>query len=447
MVSDLSCSILPMLGKGTGTSGSFPSKVLLHLMTAIALLDADGELPYLVCDSLLTCEGWHENERRRAWLPALGMVAVNYESNGVRSHISRLARKSLLLSNSCGIVAFNGDCGAAHQFWLQLSSECSILRSRNEHYLVEPHIIDRCIRDIGSTAEQFGLIAVLHGSDGRRHVVCHGSVNAVSTENFGTCLLAGSGAHLVEDVIQRNDAMLTQARGWPTGCGWSAVEDLAEHICSELLYRESDIGNGGRGTPLASACGGVYEWFAVSQGGVRIMPPRIEFNIRTEESAAPVITRAYAFEHFERPAAEGADIRKAYSLGAISLALDPIAIPPSAPRRRRGWRLNCAEAHAAFVPQMQSLYDPSAWGIEPDYVHGPLTTAFVRRHYREPSLYHRVRAIVGDSTGENAVMSRLVASSEDPPLASLSCGNRNRVVLTLSPRVLHLIARKIASGH
>jgi hypothetical protein len=263
-------------------------------MTAIALLNSEKD-PHVVVDTLLSAEGEDPNEKKFIWLPALGKIDSEWERETKIWHISRLGRKSFALPNRSGLLAFSGDCRAAFDFWSELSddfhqrslydSNCKISKEKIYNLLFK-----------NKKSEYFSLLGMVIDDNAKLVPFIHNDHEEILTNNFGKCYVSGSGASLLKKIILDRDDQIDKQGGWRDSIKISATEDLAEHISSVMLYRESDINNGhDTNSPIAAQCGGFYEWYSIRSIGIRPVYPRIDMHLLLGKNGI-AITRLYFSE-------------------------------------------------------------------------------------------------------------------------------------------------------
>lgn len=195
------------------------------------------------------------------------------------------------------MLAFAGDCRAAFEFWAALSDAINTKSYYDPSALIDREMLDRVLIEMGTKAKYFHILGVLLGGDGQKHAFIHRSEMVVQTENFGTCYLAGSGSKLLQTKILQEDVRFTEIGEW----SWdkiSPTEELAESLCSSMLYYESDASNGRRpDTPIHERFGGFYEWYGFKLAGVKPMPSRLDINLYWENDKL-YLTRLHLSETY-----------------------------------------------------------------------------------------------------------------------------------------------------
>lgn len=265
-------------------------------MTVIALINPESD-PHLIADCLITSDGKDGRESKSIWVPSLGVVQTDWRDIDGPFHLVRMARKTIVLPNGGGMLAFAGDCRAAFEFWAALSDAINTKSYYDPSALIDREMLDRVLIEMGTKAKYFHILGVLLGGDGQKHAFIHRSEMVVQTENFGTCYLAGSGSKLLQTKILQEDVRFTEIGEWP----WdkiSPTEELAESLCSSMLYYESDASNGRRpDTPIHERFGGFYEWYGFKFAGVKPMPSRLDINLYWENDKL-YLTRLHLSETY-----------------------------------------------------------------------------------------------------------------------------------------------------
>lgn len=359
-------------------------------MTAIALLNVETD-PHIVADTLLSAQGRDPKSPRRVWLPALGLVSSEYKSPEGDWYIARLGRKTFFLPNGAGVLAFAGDCQAAFQFWAALSEKYLVRECYEPSFRMDSDFVDQTIHQMGARGGLFSLLGVLVDADGRRAAYIHNQHVRMQTATFGTCYISGSGAPLIAETIADVDRAMNSNGGWPKNYPISVTEDLAEHISSVMLYRDSDGRNGHTpDSPLSHFTGGFYEWYRVGDSGVRPMSPRVEINVAFDGGDV-TITRAYYVEQLERrrDAGSHSDARE-FPICVMNLLLDPYKTTASE-IDEFGHIITLDAIRGVLAPSTLRSYDAP----EEDRVDlsGPIYCEMLDELFSSPYSVHRVRVV------------------------------------------------------
>lgn len=250
-------------------------------MTVIAIINADTD-PHIIADCLLSADGEDRRETRHVWIPSLGLVPTDWKGHDGPWHVVRMGRKTIVLPNNGGLLAFAGDCRPAFKFWALLSEKFNVASGFDQNYLIDSTIIDQVLMAMGEESKKFHILGIIIDADGNRKPYVHRLEKEIVTENIGTCYLAGSGTNLLASLIESEDQRFSNLGNW----AWevSPAEDAAESLCSRLLYLESDINNGRNpDTPMHERFGGYYEWYGVKSIGINPIPVRVDLNIVMED--------------------------------------------------------------------------------------------------------------------------------------------------------------------
>lgn len=399
-------------------------------MTAIALLNVEND-PHLVADTLLSVQGRDPKSPRRVWLPALGFVSSEYQSLEGDWYIARLGRKTFFLPNGAGILAFAGDCQAAFQFWAALSEKYLVREAYEPSFRMDSDFIDQTIHQMGARGGLFSLLGVFVKAGGARTAYIHNRHVRMQTANFGTCYISGSGSPLIAETIGDVDTALRSNGVWPKRYPISVTEDLAEHISSVMLYRDSDSRNGHTAdSPLSHFTGGFYEWYRVSNTGVRPMAPRVEINV-VFDGGDVTITRAYYVEQLERRKDPGShnDARE-FPICVMNLLLDPYQTSVTS-IDEFGHVIPLANMRGVLASSTLRSYDAS----EEDRIDlaGPIYAEMLEKLFSTPYSVHRVRAVV--MVNDRVKTRRFITFDDGLPDAALHYEN-GALLLWLSARAL-----------
>lgn len=294
-------------------------------MTVIAIINAEND-PHIIADCLLSADGEDRREKKHIWIPSLGIVQTDWQGSNGPWHVVRMGRKTIVLPNNGGLLAFAGDCRPAFEFWALLSEKYNIASRFEKNYLIDSTIIDQVLIAMGKRSKQFHILGILNDANGNRKPYIHKSEKEIITENFGTCYLAGSGTDLLAKLIENEDERFSSIGNW----SWkiSPTEEMAESLCSTLLYYESDANNGIKpGTPMHKRFGGYYEWYSVKSIGINPIPTRVDLNIAVENDKL-FITRLHLSESV-RPDGSNPNFKATQILlRVLSFAFTKIEIDP-----------------------------------------------------------------------------------------------------------------------
>ncbi|EJL01799.1 MULTISPECIES: hypothetical protein [Pseudomonas] len=275
-------------------------------MTVIVLINPEND-PHLIADCLISADGPDKRQSLSVWIPSLGLIPTDWNDDGGPFHIARMGRKTYILPNNSGMLAFAGDCRSAYEFWVALSKSIDIKLGYQPDAMIDTNTIDQVLLGMSRTAGAFHILGVLLDGKGGKHAYIHRPEAMMTTQNFGTCYLAGSGTNHLKSQIETEDERFTSIEQWP----WahiSPTEELAESLCSNMLYYESDIHNGRKpNTPIHDRFGGFYEWYSIKSAGIKPTPPRIDLNILVKDDAL-YLTRLH-FSESTHPPLDDADFK------------------------------------------------------------------------------------------------------------------------------------------
>ena len=407
-------------------------------MTAIALLDTERD-PHLLADTLLSAYGTDPSPDKRLWLPALGDVPTEWGVDGARFHLVRLARKTFMLPNGSGIVAFAGDCATAFRMWSELSAMILHKSGFDPAYRVNADALQSVLSRLGGDAGRIAVLAMLIDDEQQRTAYVHGQVECIETAHFGTCYVAGSGAQMLERMIRAADEA-HDPDTWPAPPSMLA-EDLAERLSAEMLHRESDPRNGlVPSSPIDLGCGGFYEWYAVTPEGVRCLQPRLDLHIRADEDGLH-FTRLYYVEQLERIAPQQTGVpTQHYFLLVVNLGLEPLRLSRST-ARAAGWKLAPEVCWFTVLESAFHAYD-EVRGARDLRMDGRLNAELVRWLLPEPLPVHRVRYVLALPDEKDCIGDRLVRPRSATPLATLRAED-DRLVLELGEKLTGKIAGRV----
>ncbi|WP_460081684.1 hypothetical protein [Pseudomonas sp. H3_H05] len=269
-------------------------------MTVIALINPESD-PHLIADCMISADGPDKRQSMSVWVPSLGLIPSDWSDADGPFHIARMGRKTYILPNNSGILAFAGDCRSAYEFWVALAKSIEIKLGYQPDALIDADTIDQVLMGMDRTASAFHMLGVVSDGKGGMRAYIHRPEATMTTQNFGTCYLAGSGTNYLKSQIDTEDERFTSIENWP----WthiSPTEELAESLCSNMLYYESDINNGRKpNTPIHDRFGGFYEWYGIKSIGIKPTPPRIDLNILVKDDAL-YLTRLHFSESTHPPA-------------------------------------------------------------------------------------------------------------------------------------------------
>jgi len=408
-------------------------------MTAIALLDVAND-PHIVADTLLSASGPDPSPDKELWLPALGQVSSQWQDCNGTFHLCRLARKTFVLPNCGGMVAFAGDCKAAFHLWAQLSEMIKRNVGFDPAYRVDADTLRSALAALGAQAASISLLGMLVDARGARASFVHGAHQEVKTDHFGTCFVAGSGAGMVEQLIRAADQAHARS-GWPTRAPLTPCEDLAERLSAEMLFREGATDNGtSPDSPIALGCGGFYEWYAVNAHGVQSLQPRLDLHVRANRDGL-VFDRIYFAQMYELggPVDLGVPSQR-YVLAVMNLILEPLAMD-RATACRPGYALRPDGSWVTVLESAFSDYD-RAPAQRLQRMDGPLDARLLQHLFAQPLDLHRIRLLLHIDGEDSLVADRLVRPSTFPPLATLRAEG-DALVADLGAQITEKIARRV----
>lgn len=408
-------------------------------MTAIALLDVEND-PHLVADTLLSAAGPDPATEKTLWLPALGCVSSEWRDPRGPFHLCRLARKTFVLPNNGGIVAFAGDCATAFALWAQLSEMIQRNVGFDPAFRVDADTLRSALVALGAQAVSISLLGMLVDARGGRAPFVHGAHQEVKTDHFGTCFVAGSGAAMVEQLIRAADQDHARS-GWSARAPLTPCEDLAERLSAEMLFRESAMDNGtSPDSPIALGCGGFYEWYAVNAGGVQSLQPRLDLHVRANHDRL-VFDRIYFAEMYELggPVDLGVPSQR-YVLAVMNLILEPLAMD-RATACGPGYALRPDASWVTVLESAFSDYD-RAPAQRLQRMDGPLDAGLVQHLFAAPLDLHRIRLLLHIDGEASLIADRLVRPSTCPALATLRAQGE-ALVVDLHAQITEKIARRV----
>lgn len=402
-------------------------------MTAIALLSAQID-PHIVADTLLTANGQDPRATKKIWLPALGDVLSEWGEGDGRWHISRLTRKTFVLPNKSGVIAFAGMCTPAIHFINDLSEAFRNKYQYDELARVDEELISRVL-ELSPRSREFSLIGVLIDATGDFRSYIHNTVKRIDTQNFGVCYAAGTGANLIAEIIEAADQRLCLRATAPLSDPSSSTEYLAESISCEMLYRESDHRNGLMvNSPISVGCGGFYEWYQVLPQGIKPFRSRVDIHVAVREANKLVITRIYFCEQMENTNVRVIDSTlpsQDYYLSIFNLGLEPCEIPMEIELTE--WTTIVPEKTVGAL--IQSVFNSA--GIEMNatarHLSSSVSPELAKRLFGKPVEVPRVRLVV--YSGGVAIVKTVNSPATEPASASILEVN-GRVALALHQKTM-----------
>lgn len=379
-------------------------------MTAIALLNSESH-PCLVADTLLSVEGYDPNEIKNIWLPALGDVPSEWSDKNGPWYISRLARKTFCLPNQSGFLAFAGDCAAAIGFVSDLAEQFLYIYQYDKTAHINSLLVDRVVQEC-SRKKEFSLIAILIDKDGVYETYIHNAVKRINTTNFGVCYVAGSGEEILQDIILDSDNQIVGDSPLAEEQKRFFTEDLAEHISSAMLYRESDIQNGiNPKTSIALGCGGFYEWYSIKPQEIKPMHSRLDLHVKLN-SHGVIITRAIFCKQIEidisqEERRDTSPPTKDYYQAVYNLGFDNLVLPKTIDSVE--WATVLAKE--GFGILIQSVFAPNgSEGSNRERLQSELSGEVAQQLFGRPVDVFRVRIIATGS--KQTKTGRLINSTE-----------------------------------
>jgi hypothetical protein len=407
-------------------------------MTAIALLDVEND-PHLVADTLLSAAGPDPATEKTLWLPALGCVSSEWEAPSGPFHLCRLARKTFVLPNNGGIVAFAGDCATAFALWAQLSEMIKRNAGFDSGYRFDASALQSALTTLGARKDDISVLGMLVDAQGTRTPFLHGAHQEVTTRYFGTCFVAGSGATMVARMIHAADR--DPARGnWPLAAPLTPCEDLAEGLSTEMLYRESSQGNGASpNTPIALGCGGFYEWYKVETDGVRYLQPRLDLHVCADRRGLTFV-RIYLAELHEGAAIVDLGVpSQHYTLMVTNLILDSLRLDHER-AITQGYALRLPKSWVTSIESAFMDYDRSP-ELRRQRMDGPLDADQLQHLFAQPLDLRRIRLLLHIEGEDDVIADRLLRRG-GAPLAKLRVDD-GTLVLDLDAEVTDKIARRV----
>lgn len=403
-------------------------------MTVIALINPESD-PHLIADCLISADGSDGRESKSVWIPSLGLVPTDWEDAGGPFHIVRMGRKTYILPNSSGMLAFAGDCRSAYEFWVALSKSIDTKFGYQPDALIDAAMIDQVLMGMGSAATAFHILGVLLDGKGGRQAYIHRSEASLATRNFGTCYLAGSGTNYLKNQIETEDERFDAIEQWD----WqhiSPTEELTESLCSNMLYYESDINNGRKpGTPIQDRFGGFYEWYGVKAAGVKPMQPRIDLNILVKDDSLH-LTRLHFCES-TYPPADDSDFRGSQIiLKVLTFCLKKQVFDPR--KLLDGLEFTFDQVDGVLIERFFNHYDRGVDSpLSNPRISGIVPTDVLQKDFGSDFLIKRLRLTV--SINGYAVVKGVTHGDESPAPAKIKYAN-GQVSVTFSEKIGLLIA-------
>lgn len=383
-------------------------------MTVIALINPETD-PHLIADCLISADGEDRRDKQLVWLPSLGLIRTGWQEPKGPWHIVRMGRKTIILPNNGGILAFAGDCKSAFEFWTILSDTINSKHGYNPDARVDSRLIDLVLSGMGAAALKFHMLGVLIDEGGVRSPFIHNSQKIVKTSNFGTCYFAGSGTKRLSAEVTSEDERHSAISDWL----WdkiSPTEELAESLCSNMLYFESGANyNENPNTPISDRFGGFYEWYGVKKDGIRFMPSRIDLNLLVENDRL-YITRLHLYEPIQ-PRDPKKSIFKGQQavLSVLTFCSKRIEIPAEDLFKEK-LEIPTSQVDAVLIERMFASYDRPS-DIDPRFS-GIVPTEVLAESFADPVEIRRVRLVI--SMNGNAIAKGLTKIDKDFPLADIT---------------------------
>ncbi|WP_438867729.1 hypothetical protein [Pseudomonas sp. L1(2025)] len=382
-------------------------------MTVIAIINLETD-PHLIADCLISADGEDPRKEKKVWLPSLGLIRTDWEGPKGPWHIVRMGRKTIMLPNNGGLLAFAGDCTAAFEFWKHLSDAINSTHGYNPNARVEAGLIERVLSDMGATAGKFHMLGILTDESGIRRPFVHNSEKMLETSNFGTCYFAGSGTKKLSGMLAAEDERHSNMTQW-TWDKISPTEELAESLCSTMLYFASGENHGTNpNTPIYDRFGGFYEWYKVKEDGIRAMPSRLDLNLYMENDRL-YITRLHLYEPIQ-PRHPKTSIFKGQQaiLSVLTFCSEKIEIPFES-IFKGALEISVSQVDGVLIERMfanydrQGMIDPRFSGIVP---HDVLAESFA-----EPLELRRIRLVISLNSG--AIAKGLTKTADASALANI----------------------------
>jgi hypothetical protein len=401
-------------------------------MTVIALINPETD-PHLIADCLISADGEDRRDKKLVWLPSLGLIPTGWQEPKGSWHIVRMGRKTIILPNNGGILAFAGDCSSAFKFWIRLSDAINSTHGYNPDARVDSGLIDRTLSDMGVTALKFHMLGILVDENGVRSPFIHNSEKMVETSNFGTCYFAGSGTIKLSAAVISEDERHSSISDWP----WdkiSPTEELAESLCSIMLYFESGASySKNLNAPISDRFGGFYEWYGVKKDGIRFMPSRIDLNLLVENEKL-YITRLHIYEPIQ-PRDPKKSIFKGQQvvLSVLTFCSKRIEIR-SEDLFKEKLEISTSQVDAVLIERMFASYDRPS-NIDPRFS-GIVPTEVLAESFADPVEIRRVRLVI--SMNGNAIAKGLTQIDKDFALADITHKDGKTIITLFEGTTLNI---------
>lgn len=393
-------------------------------MTVIALLNVEND-PHILADTLLTVEGDDPNDPKSVWLPSAGQIPSERGTSADPWYIARLGRKTFFLPNYGGVIAFAGHCNAAFKFWAKLSTTIMNVGGYDSGVLVDRRMLDQALSRVDS--DKFALLGFIKNRQARWEVFTHNQHTVVTTNSFGTCYLAGTGAPLLKDRILSGDSHVQAERRRNVFERIAPTENFAEGLSSIMLYDESDHLNGLDRIVSDYSCGGFFEWYRLIETGVRQMPARLDIHV-TQVDGVPVITRLYLIEALkQREATVGPLPTQKYAINVMTIVFD--TTKPTQ-QINGSWSVSTSEVYAVLIESTFELYDAPERGGR---LSGPASKEFLANFFSSPLNVNRIRLIC--SKNGLATSRSISRMAEEPEILAAIAFKNDLIHVVLSPEV------------
>ncbi|MBU4636278.1 hypothetical protein AB4P91_08880 [Pseudomonas sp. B21128] len=402
-------------------------------MTVIALINPETD-PHLIADCLISADGEDRRDKQLVWLPSLGLIRTGWQEPKGPWHIVRMGRKTIILPNNGGILAFAGDCKSAFEFWISLSDTINNKHGYNPDARVDSGLIDLVLSGMGVAALKFHMLGVLIDEGGVRRPFIHNSEKIVETSNFGTCYFAGSGTNKLSAAVISEDERHSAISDWP----WNKIsptEELVESLCSTMLYFESDARyNINPDTPLSDRFGGFYEWYGVKENGIRFMPTRIDLNLLVENDKL-FVTRLHLYEPIQ-PRDPKKTIFKGQQavLSVLTFCSKLIEIPVEDLFKDK-LEITVKQVDAVLIERMFASYDRPS-NIDPRFS-GIVPTEVLADSFADPVEIRRVRLVI--SMNGNGIAKGLTKIDDDFALANIVHQDGNTIITLFEGTTMNVV--------
>lgn len=367
-------------------------------MTAIALLNVEND-PHIFADTLLTADGQDASSHKFVWLPSVGCIKSEYGTPEKPWHIARLGRKSFFLPNYGGVIAFAGHCKSAFDFWSELSASIMNNACFNPSVQVHSGMIIQALERVDN--QKFSLLGLIKNEKGFWEVFTHNNHKRLNTLSFGTCYLAGTGADMLEEQIGSRDKHVRLTKRPNVIERISSTENLAEGLSADLLYHESDYSHGFESTVKAYSSGGFYEWYGLGEGGVKMMPARLDIHIK-QVDGSPEITRLYFIEVLQQSESTVEPIpTQKYNIHVMNIGLEPMKPLVGSDG---SWFVSISDVYGVCIESTFTLYDSQG---RTGRLSGSVTEQILTKFFGKAFGINRIRLICsGDGQAVSSSISR-----------------------------------------